>query len=583
MATTEQKFLDYPGLEYYHQQNIATMDEKDVSVLDNSKSYTDSSVQAKGNELGTRIDNLILNAGDSSAECADARVTKDGTVHDTLKNRLDTEYSQLSSEIEDVKGDIDNETNRAYERENLIVDRIGKDETTMIAIKDKQTENHIECINNHSKNVSELNRLNRSFNHVTVISQKVLVDNDGNQIVTNLNEIILANERNVRLPNNLQFVDYEKYGLPVMYLNGDLDGISKKNKKTLDYIYSGKIGSCTLKWQGSGSLAYGKKNYTIEFDNPFEAKTGWGSHNKYCLKANWVDSSHSRNIVTARLWGKMVKSRTFIHDKMGNLINGGAIDGFPILLVINNEFQGLYTFNIPKEDWLFDMGNTSRECILCAESDSDGVRFIGNALLDGTDYKIEYISDENDTEWAKTSLNNLIQLCVNCTDKTSYENIKKYIDIESAIDYYILVSLIRHMDGVFRNFLLVTYGERWYFSSYDTDLVFGLNVGKFNKPVGDMDYTSIDALPKYNHLFSLIYRYDYELLKTRYNYLRSEIFSDSNVYYEFLDFLKDIPLNVKVEENKLWTNIPFSMMGLEQIVSFYKIRADYTDKVINNK
>lgn len=115
MATTEQKFLDYPGLEYYHQQNIATMDEKDVSVLDNSKSYTDSSVQAKGNELGTRIDNLILNAGDSSAECADARVTKDGTVHDTLKNRLDTEYSQLSSEIEE-------ETNRAKNVENELAE-----------------------------------------------------------------------------------------------------------------------------------------------------------------------------------------------------------------------------------------------------------------------------------------------------------------------------------------------------------------------------------------------------------------------------------------------------------------------------
>ena len=114
MATTEQKFLDYPGLEYYHQQNIATMDEKDVSVLDNSKSYTDSSVQAKGNELGTRIDNLILNAGDSSAECADARVTKDGTVHDTLKNRLDTEYSQLSSENAELKGDLANYADKSF-------------------------------------------------------------------------------------------------------------------------------------------------------------------------------------------------------------------------------------------------------------------------------------------------------------------------------------------------------------------------------------------------------------------------------------------------------------------------------------
>ena len=76
-------------------------------------------------------------------------------------------------------------------------------------------------------------------------------------------------------------IDPTLYELPILYLNGETTGISKDNAVSLDYIYGDRTGSCTLKWQGNSSLAYPKKNYTIKFDEPFEAAEGWGAQKKY--------------------------------------------------------------------------------------------------------------------------------------------------------------------------------------------------------------------------------------------------------------------------------------------------------------
>ena len=85
------------------------------------------------------------------------------------------------------------------------------------------------------------------------------------------------------------------YGLPVLYLTGDTTGMSKDNAVSLEYVYGERSGTATVKWQGSSSLSYPKKNYTINFDNAFEAAEGWGIQKKYCLKANYIDHSHASN------------------------------------------------------------------------------------------------------------------------------------------------------------------------------------------------------------------------------------------------------------------------------------------------
>ena len=128
--------------------------------------------------------------------------------------------------------------------------------------------------------------------------------------------------------SNLEYI--KSCGLPILYLTGDTSPIaeSKDNKVTLNYVYGDLSGTCTLKGQGATSYKKaqalvnegkaGKFNYTIKFDTAFEASEGWGAQQKYCLKANWIDHSHARNVVSAKLWGMIVKSRTNANSNLSS-------------------------------------------------------------------------------------------------------------------------------------------------------------------------------------------------------------------------------------------------------------------------
>jgi hypothetical protein len=145
-------------------------------------------------------------------------------------------------------------------------------------------------------------------------------------------------------------------------------------------------------WLYCSSLSkfYEKKNYTIKFDNAFEAKEGWGEQKKYCLKANYIDFSHARNVVSAKLWSQIVASRSVANENLASCPNYGAVDGFPILVVINGEYQGIYTFNIPKDIWCYG----DAMYVMTAEDHVNATRFKEIAKGDGSDFEIEYIEDE---------------------------------------------------------------------------------------------------------------------------------------------------------------------------------------------
>lgn len=378
---------------------------------------------------------------------------------------------------------------------------------------------------------------------------------------------------------------FEKYTnkIPVLILNGSMDGISKDNKVNLKYIYGIRTGSCTLKWQGSSSINYPKKNYTITFDTDFEAKTGWGSQKKYCLKANYIDFSQSRNVVSAKLWGQIVSSRTTIPTWASELPNNGAIDGFPIMLVINGQYQGIYTFNIPKDKWLFGMGSGAKEAIVTAEDHTTATCFKGSAILDGTDFDIEYSSETDTDVWVKDSINNMINACINSTGISFIDAVNDYIDIDSAIDYYIFTCLLTGTDMVDKNYILVTFdGTKWYFSAYDLDTTFGnyYDGTKYYKVGENPTFVSYNNTHRLMHL---IYTYAKERLKSRYNELRSSVLSEANVFYVFENFINQIPKALYDEENNIWEALPSTSTGnLNQIITDYMLRCKILDDEINS-
>ena len=511
--------------------------------------------------------------------------------------------------------------------------------------------------------------------------------------------------------------DPAAYGLPALYLTGDTTAMSKDNAVSLNYVYGDRSGTASVKWQGSSSLEHPKKNYTIQFDTAFEACEGWGQQKKYCLKANYIDFSHARNIVSAKLWGEVVKSRNtalgftigdgvlvpnaaaytfengvltahfnmlnegaiflegatitedggyditcdvwlpayasqfivgvyshrkdtgeeaFVETSVGaagvwetvrfntvwasgsatyvslfaktngakfrnirfnglygvtsfdfapiqqiqNLPNGGAIDGFPVCVYLNGQYTGLYTFNIPKDGWLFGMGSGSRECILCANNHSGATRFEEEALCDGSDFEIEYISDEEDTAWAVESVNRLISAVINSDGSDIDSTIRNYVDLESAMDFYIFTALQTGTDCIDKNYLLATYdGIRWFFSAYDMDSTFG------NHWTGEK-YDSTKSAPNllyFGHkLMHLLRDYKAAEVKARYEQLRSTAMSEDNVLLEFENFMAGIPSALYEQDTKLWPLIPGTRTNnLAQIANNYRLRVQLLDDQID--
>lgn len=427
----------------------------------------------------------------------------------------------------------------------------------------------------------------------------ILINIGQNEVVSNLtikpmvvsgldvpSEFVLPYEEVYTLDKNINVKNnniYKKYGLPVLYLEGNTDGISKDNKVNLNYLYNGRKGTCTLKWQGSSSLAYPKKNYTIKFDNPFEAKEGWGEQKKYCLKANYIDFSHARNVVSAKLWGQVVKSRTNVPTQLSSLVNGGAIDGFPICVVINGEYQGIYTFNIPKDDWMFGMGSLETEAIVGAGNHGDVTKFKATPIFDENNFEIEYAPDEDNTTWIENSITNLYNALQSATAENFDSSVGSLIDIDSVIDYFIFANLITGIDMTNKNYLLATFnGNKWFMSAYDLDSTYGLNWDASSFLSAKTTAINWWSYSSENKLMECIKNFKKEELKARYQVLRSNVLSEENIAVEFNNFIGLIPKALLDEEVKIWTGIKLtSVNSASQIIDHYRDRCKYCDNTIN--
>lgn len=368
--------------------------------------------------------------------------------------------------------------------------------------------------------------------------------------------------------------DCKAFGLPILYLTGKTNGMNKDNAVDLQYEYDGMTGIASVKWQGASSLNWAKKNYTIKFDEAFEAKEGWGTQKKYCFKANYIDHSHARNICSCKLWGEIVKSRTNVPSELAGLVNGGAIDGFPCIIMLNGEFHGLYTWNIPKDGWMFG----SPKAILCADAHSEATKFKALATLNG-DFELEYVEDEENADWVLPSLNNAIQAAMG----GNIETLGQYIDIPSAIDYFIHTVDENAEDGTDKNYILVTFdGTKWYFSAYDRDTIYGLywDGTKFITPASP--HVTYARYAAGHQVMNLIYNHKRADLKARAVELREGVKSEANVDTLFTNFIGSIPSQIYDEDARKWPTIPnTSASNLAQILNWYRVRRAYIDKEID--
>lgn len=386
--------------------------------------------------------------------------------------------------------------------------------------------------------------------------------------------------------------EYLTVGLPILYLSGDTEGMSKSNAVTLSYQYGESSGSCSVKWQGSSSIAYTKKNYTITFGTAINV--GWGGQRKYCFKANYVDSSNALNVSAARLWSEIIEDRNAHPAITHNAPNNGAMDGFPCIIILNGKFHGLYTWNIPKDKWAFGMGSSAAEYIVTAEQHSDPTKFRtttdfatdenGKAL----DFEIEYKQDSVSADTVKTSLNTMLAKISSLTSQSPAADAWDYLDYGTAIDYMIFSALLSNTDGVDKNFILTTYdGVKWWLNAYDLDSILGnfWTGGAYYAP-DDSDArnkTSFMWLAGTSRLFNVLWNDHKADVISRYNALRAGILSEENVYMMLYNFCVRIPQVIIDEDNRKYPLKPgTSTETLPRIIEWYRLRCKFIDAEIQN-
>ena len=379
------------------------------------------------------------------------------------------------------------------------------------------------------------------------------------------------------------------WGLPVLKLDGDCAGMTKDDYVSLAFAFQDKdknpiSGIANVKKQGSSSIQTGIDiggafdddvgglfNFTIKFPEAFEAKTGWGAQKKYVFKANAIDHSHCRNVVSCKLWGQIVKSRANVPTELSGLPNGGAIDGFPIIVVLNGKFYALGTFNIPKDGWMFG----SPKAILCADKHVDATNFRGLANLT-SDFELEYVEDEDNADWVLSSLNTAIQAVIDSDGSDLDTTVSQYIDIPSAMDYFIHAVHESATDCTDKNYILVTFdGVKWYFSDYDRDSTYGLywDGTQIVTPIDGVRYATYGSS---HRVMKLIKENKAAELKARAVELRNGVLSEANVSTVFYNFAGSIPAEVYAQNCKRWPLLRnTSVSNVEQILNWYRMRMAY--------
>lgn len=321
---------------------------------------------------------------------------------------------------------------------------------------------------------------------------------------------VIAQESDLQKQEELFNFCFNNNTLPTMRLYSDevenkVENMTQFNKITMRTVYTStnteKFGQpfelkyCKVYWQGTSSLDFIRKNYNIELYDDDLKEYYYSPYQNgvqeylFCLKCDYMESSHARNVGIGNLVNKYwytSKNPAQLKDAMVQ----NAVQGFPMLLYINDEFMGVYNFNTDRYSNA-SFGYTGDKCLayeVSANSDTTaGAFFQYDATKhDGSEldyYKSDFLCLYPPTRRAGNDTMDEIINLVKFVDKSSDEefvtniNNNVYFNKEYLLRYLIYCLVMGAVDSLGKNMKLATWdnGTTWYPQIYDCDTTIGLN------------------------------------------------------------------------------------------------------------
>ena len=383
------------------------------------------------------------------------------------------------------------------------------------------------------------------------IYNRVLSDDE---IVSNF----VAQISNLREQEKKYNFEFNNTTLPVIRMYGDMTNMTLETPVTMRIKYTSPnedefgqsfdLPYCQVNWQGTSSLQYVLKNFTARLKDESLATYEYTPYvngvkeDVYCFKCDYMESTHSRNVGIAKFVNECLYD-TKNPKQLENPNIRNSINGFPCIMYINDELQGVYNFNLDRYSTK-SFGYTDENNVLVyeisANSDSTAGAFYPWTEASGKD-RLAYYKSDFECLYPPTraagndNMSELIRL-IEWVDKSSDEdfkdNINNYFNLEYLLRYYLNVLVFGLVDSLGKNAKLTSFdsGLTWYFQFYDADTSIGLNNSGFLLFESDIEMGD-------EHVFNttgsrlwqrVVYLFQDEL-KAQYALMRQDRFTVDNI------------------------------------------------------
>ena len=372
----------------------------------------------------------------------------------------------------------------------------------------------------------------------------------------------IAQEKNFDKQKELNDLNYNNKTLPVIRMYGDMTNMTLETPVTMRIKYTSpnedKYGQsfdlpyCQVNWQGTSSLQYVLKNFTARLKDenmaPFEYSPYPNGilEDVYCFKADYMESTHSRNAGLA----KFVNECLYDEKNPAQQINPNirnAVNGFPCLMYINDQLQGVYNFNLDRYSTK-SYGYTEDTTLVyevSANSDTTAGAFYKWTEASGKD-KLDYYKSDFECLYPPTraagnddmaELIRLVEWVNDSSDEDFKDNMPRYFNLQYLLRYFLYVYVVGAVDSLGKNMKLATWdGLVWYPQVYDADTTLGLDNTGFLK--FDMDIEMGDE-HVFNTTGSVLWRRVRELFKAeleaQYAIMRQKHFTVENMMKYLLE------------------------------------------------
>lgn len=337
-----------------------------------------------------------------------------------------------------------------------------------------------------------------------------------------------------------------------------------------------------IRIRGGSSRQFPKKSFRIEFRTGGENDTtknvsllNMRSDDDWNLNAIYNEPLRLQSKSAYEIWSQIQEDQT--------LPSGGknGIDIQYVQVFINDEYQGIYILTervdakqlrLTSSGELYKTFDHSTAALFYGAKPYDN----NNIFWDGIEWKYP----EENIDWE--NLYQLVKYVSTAPKIDFYTNYSYFFDIQNLVDYFLFINLLSLHDNTGKNIYIARLDQQspYFYVPWDLDGSFGFSWdGKF--VVGTRDKLSNGL---YNRLLEDCYANGFvENLKTRWEFLRKEIITPTNIY-AIMDknYFQLNQNNIYQLEKNRWDNYQFSYLTYESSKLWIKSRIEFLDQYFDS-